>query len=125
MKKEEKTNVMRLHDGKKVSYETEIKRVSGLIKISREPVNFGSVHKKSGVSKHFLYENKEVRSLIEVERGWEESRKAALHSKYDKISKSKDVIIATKAKHIEKLEAENKQLRKELSQLRAMTYEKK
>lgn len=36
MKKEEKTNVMRLHDGKKVSYETEIKRVSGLIKISRE-----------------------------------------------------------------------------------------
>lgn len=95
------------------------------LKEKREPVNFGSVHKKSGVSKHFLYENKEVRSLIEAERGREETRKAVLHSKYDKTSKSKDVIIATKEKHIEKLEAENKQLRKELNQLRAMIYEKK
>lgn len=95
------------------------------LKEKREPVNFGSVHKKSGVSKHFLYENKEVRSLIEAERSQEEIRKEALHSKYDKTSKSKDVIIATKEKYIEKLEAENKQLRKELSQLRAMIYEKK
>lgn len=91
----------------------------------REPVNFGSVHKKSGVSKHFLYENKEVRSLIEAERGLGQARKEALRSKYDKTSKSKDVIIATKEKYIEKLEAENKQLRKEVSQLRAMIYEKK
>lgn len=95
------------------------------LKEKREPVNFGSVHKKSGVSKHFLYENKEVRNLIESERDQEEIKKAVLHSKYDKTSKSKDVIIATKEKYIEKLEAENKQLRKELSQLRAMIYEKK
>ncbi len=65
------------------------------------------------------------RSTIEAERGREETRKAVLQSKYDKTSKSKDVIIATKEKHIEKLEAENKQLRKELSQLRAMIYERK
>lgn len=104
--------------------EKAIRAISEL-KHQREPVNFGSVQKKSGVSKHFLYENKEVRSLIEAERGQEENRKAAWHSKYDKTSKSKDVIIATKEKYIERLEAENKQLRKELSQLRAMVYEKK
>ncbi len=95
------------------------------LKQKREPVNFGSVHKRSGVSKHFLYENNEMRSLIEEERNQEETRKAAWHAKYDKTSKSKDVIIATKEKYIEKLETENKQLRKELNQLRAMIYEKR
>lgn len=95
------------------------------LKENGEPVNFGSVHKKSGVSKHFLYENEEVRNLIEAERRKGEIRKAVSHSKYDKTSKSKDVIIAAKEKYIKKLEAENKELRKELSQLRAMIYEKK
>lgn len=104
--------------------EKAIKAINEL-KQKREPVNFGSVHKRSGVSKHFLYENNEMRSLIEEERNQEETRKAAWHAKYDKTSKSKDVIIATKEKYIEKLETENKQLRKELNQLRAMLYEKR
>lgn len=95
------------------------------LKQQREPVNYGSVHKRSGVSKHFLYENNEMRSLIEKERNQKETQKAAWHGKYDKTSKSKDVIIATKEKYIEKLETENKQLRKELNQLRAMIYEKR
>ncbi len=95
------------------------------LKQQMEPVNFGNVHKRSGVSKHFLYENSEMRSLIEEERNQEETRKAARHGKYDKTSKSKDVIIATKEKYIEKLETENKQLRKELNRLRAMIYEKR
>lgn len=95
------------------------------LKTRKEPVNFSSVHKTSGISKHFLYENEEVRAVIEAERRCEESRKAAWHSKYDKTSKSKDVIIETKDKYIAKLEAENQKLKKELSQLRAMIYEKK
>lgn len=95
------------------------------LKALREPVNFSSVHKKSGVSKHFLYENEEIRSAIEKERAQEEGRKAAWHSKYDKTSKTKDVIIETKDKYIAKLEAENQELRKELNQLRALIYEKK
>ena len=95
------------------------------LKQERKPVNFGSVHKRSGVSKHFLYENNEMRNLIEAERNQEEARKDAWHAKYDKTSKSKDVIIAAKEKYIEKLETENKQLRRELNQLRAMIYEKR
>jgi len=83
------------------------------------------VHKRSGVSKHFLYENTEIRTAIETERKQEEARKITWHNKYDRTSKSKDVIIETKDKYIEKLEAENQRLRKELNQLRAMIYEKK
>ena len=95
------------------------------LKVQKEQVNFSSVHKSSGVSKHFLYENEEVRAVIEAERSQEEARKATWHNKYDKTSKSKDVIIETKDRYIMKLEAKNAKLRKELNQLRAMIYEKK
>ena len=91
----------------------------------KEPVNFSSVHKSSGVSKHFLYENEEVKAVIEAERSQEEAGKTAWHSKYDKTSKSKDVIIKTKEKYIIKLETENAKLRKEINHLRSMIYEKK
>lgn len=95
------------------------------LKMKKEPINFNSVHKKSGVSKHFLYENPEIRSTIENNRKQEKTRNALYHEKYDKTSKSKDVIIKTKDKYIGKLEADNQQLRKELNQLRALLYESK
>ena len=95
------------------------------LKAKKEPVNFNSVYKLSGVSKHFLYGNPEIRMLIEAARSEESQRKTAWHSKYDKTSKSKDVVIESKDKYIEKLEAEITQLRKEVNQLRAMLYETK
>lgn len=95
------------------------------LKVKKEPVNFNSVYKLSGVSKHFLYGNDEIRLLIEAERSKECRRKASWHNKYDKTSKSKDVIIESKDKYIAKLEAELTQLRKEINQLRAMLYETK
>lgn len=95
------------------------------LKAKKEPVNFNSVYKLSGVSKHFLYGNLEIRMLIEAARSEESQRKTAWHSKYDKTSKSKDVVIESKDKYIEKLEAEITQLRKEVNQLRAMIYETK
>lgn len=107
-----------------IAKEKALKAVEQL-KVQKKSVNFSSVHKSSGVSKHFLYENKEVKTVIEAERSREESMKAAWHSRYDKTSKTKDVIIETKDKYIIKLEAENAKLRKELNQLRAMIYEKK
>ena len=63
--------------------------------------------------------------LIESERSEECRRRALWHSKYDKTSKSKDVVIESKDKYIAKLEAEIIQLRKEVNQLRAMIYETK
>ena len=107
-----------------IAKEKALKAVEQL-KAQKKPVNFSSVHKSSGVSKHFLYENEEVKAVIETERSQEEAGKSAWHSKYDKTSKSKDVIIKTKEKYIVKLETENAKLRKEINQLRAMIYEKK
>lgn len=95
------------------------------LKAKKEPVNFNSVHIKSGLSKNYLYKNEELRAVITRERDKEQACEQAWHNKYDKTSKSKDVIIATKDKYIAKLESENQQLRKELNQFRAMVYEQK
>ena len=95
------------------------------LKEKNKPVNFNSVYSLSGVSKHFLYGNDEIRVLIEAERSEECRRKEAWHNKYDKTYKSKDVIIESKDKYIARLEAEVTQLRKEVNQLRAMIYETK
>lgn len=105
-----------------VAKEKAIKAIEDL-KRKKEPVNFSTVHKLSGVSKHFLYNNEEVRALIEAQRSDECQHNAAWHKKYDKTSKSKDVVIESKDKYIAKLEAENERLRKEVNQLRAMIYE--
>lgn len=105
-----------------VAKEKAIKAIEDL-KRKKEPVNFSTVHKLSGVSKHFLYNNEEVRALIEAQRSAECQRNAAWHKKYDKTSKSKDVVIESKDKYIANLEAENERLRKEVNQLRAMIYE--
>ena len=45
-------------------------------------------------------------------------------TKYDKTSKSKDVIIAAKDKRIAKLEEENRRLQNEVNNLMAKLYEK-
>lgn len=100
-------------------------RVIEEMKVRKEPVNFNSVHIQSGLSKNYLYTNEEIKAAILKERSEAQNREKFWHNKYDKTSKTKDVIIATKDKYIAKLEAENHELRKELNQLRAMIYEKK
>lgn len=77
----------------------------------------------SGVAKSYLYKNEELRSLIEQERQKEIAIKSAWHEKYDKTSKSKDVIIAAKDKRIAKLEEENRRLQNEVNNLMAKLYE--
>lgn len=90
-----------------------------------EPINFSTVQKKSGVSKHYLYEHDDIRSVIESARSEEAERASAWHKKYDRTLKSKDVLINARDKRIAKLEEENRQLRKELDVLRRLLYEKK
>lgn len=104
--------------------EKEVKAI-GKLEAQGKSVNFNSVHQKSGVSKNYLYQNEELRTLIETKRTEEQNQLQVRRKKYDKTSKSKDVIIETKDKYIAKLEVENKQLKKELNQLRAMLYEKR
>ena len=95
------------------------------LKKKNEPVNFSTVQKKSGVSKHYLYEHEEIRAMIELARSKEAERAAAWHKKYDRTSKSKDVLIATKDKRIEKLEEENRQLRKVMNSMKMELLDEK
>lgn len=92
--------------------------------LHKKSVNFNSVHTQSGLSKSYLYQTPEIRQRIEACRQTEHARKIAWHEKYDKTSKSKDVIIAAKDKRIAKLEEENKRLQKEVNNLMALLYEK-
>jgi predicted oxidoreductase len=85
-------------------------------------VNFSSVHKHSGISKNFLYTDEEIRKRIEVQRACDVDNEMNRRAKYDKTSRSKDVIIATKDKRIAKLEAENSMLKMELEHLRGLLY---
>jgi len=95
------------------------------LQLEKKPVNFNSVHKRSKVSKSFLYEDSEIRITIEQCRDHETSKAAIRHEKYDKTSHSKDVIIQAKDKRIAKLEEENGKLRCELEVLRGMLYDTK
>jgi hypothetical protein len=90
-----------------------------------EPVNFNTVHLKSGASKNYLYKNELIRKEIESIRSTEAAKAGAWHKKYDRTSKSKDVLIEAKERRIAKLEEENLRLRRELDNLRRLLYEKK
>lgn len=92
--------------------------------LHKKSVNFNSVHTQSGLSKSYLYQTTEIRNRIEGFRQEEHARKTAWHEKYDKTSKSKDVIIAAKDKRIAKLEEENRRLQNEVNNLMAKLYEK-
>ncbi|ACA46222.1 transposase [Clostridium botulinum] len=88
-----------------------------------EKINFNSVATASGVSKTFLYNNKEVKERIEDLRKKQVNKEINQRAKYDKISKSKDIIIMAKDKKIKDLEEENKKLKKQLEVLRGKLYE--
>ena len=92
---------------------------------SGEPINFNTVHVKSGASKNYLYKTENIRKEIEAIRTQEAAKAGAWHKKYDRTSKSKDVIIEAKDKRIARLEEENLRLRRELDNLRRLLYEKK
>ena len=66
-----------------------------------------------------------IRKEIENIRSTEAAKAGAWHKKYERTSKSKDVLIEAKNRRIAKLEEENLQLRRELDNLRRLLYEQK
>ena len=91
---------------------------------NNKKINFNVVAKASGVAKTFLYENTEIRTKIENLRNQQVNKEINQRAKFDKTSKSKDVIIASKDRKIEKLENENKSLKEEINSLRCLLYNK-
>lgn len=94
------------------------------LSLTEQKINFNSVSQLSGVSKTFLYNNKEVKARIEELRDKQVSKAINQRAKYDKTSKSKDIIIMAKDKKIKELEEENKKLKEQLEVLRGKLYEK-
>lgn len=94
------------------------------LSLNEGKINFNSVSNLSGVSKTFLYNNEEVRKRIEELRDKQINKDINQRAKYDKTSKSKDIIIMAKDKKIKELEEENKKLKKQLEILRGKLYEK-
>lgn len=89
-----------------------------------ETINFNVVANKSGVSKTFLYANKEIKERIEILRNKQVNNEINQRSKRDKTSKAKDIIIEVKNRRINQLEKENKKLKEEINNLRCMLYNK-
>lgn len=94
------------------------------LSLTEQKINFNSVSQLSGVSKTFLYNNDEIKKRIEELRDKQVSRTINQRPKYDKTSKSKDIIIMAKDKKIKELEEENKKLKEQLEVLRGKLYEK-
>ena len=94
------------------------------LSLTEQKINFNSVSQLSGVSKTFLYNNSEIKKRIEELREKQVSRTINQRAKYDKTSKSKDIIIMAKDKKIKELEEENKKLKEQLEVLRGKLYEK-
>ncbi len=95
------------------------------LQLAKKPVNFSTVHKQSGVSKSFLYDDEETRKMIEAIRLQEVDKEINRRTRYEKTSQSKDVIIEAKDKRIAKLEAEVRKLKAEIEILRGLLYESK
>ncbi len=94
------------------------------LSLTEQKINFNSVSQLSGVSKTFLYNNEEIKKRIEELRDKQVSKTINQRAKYDKTSKSKDIIIMAKDKKIKELEEENKKLKDQLEVLRGKLYEK-
>ena len=94
------------------------------LSLTEQKINFNSVSQLSGVSKTFLYNNQEIKKRIEELRDKQVSKIINQRAKYDKTSKSKDIIIMAKDKKIKELEEENKKLKEQLEVLRGKLYEK-
>lgn len=113
----QRSNTERANDAK----EKAMKAIT-ILQSEHVQVNFSTVALRSGVSRQFLYGNSELRAIIEEQRKCDVNNEINRRARFDKTSKSKDVIIAAKDKRIAKLEAENKRLKDELSILRGMIY---
>ncbi|MDA3845898.1 MAG: DUF6262 family protein [Vallitaleaceae bacterium] len=105
------------------TYKDAMKTIDDLHSQGKE-INFNSVSKASNISKSYLYKEPKVRKMIEEIRKTEVSNKMNQRAKYDKTSKSKDVIIDAKDRKIAKLEDENHKLFHEIEYLRGLLYQK-
>lgn len=120
-----KENLQKSNEKRQTEAKSKAMKAIKKMRAEGETINFAAVSKSSGLSKHFLYGNDEIRSTIERYREAEVNARINQRAKYDKTARSKDVVIAAKDRKIAKLEYENKKLKEENAILRGMVYAKK
>lgn len=100
------------------------KALKAIIDLESEnrPVNFSAVSSKSGVARSFLYADEETKKAIQEHRKKQVADEMNKRTRFDKTSKSKDVIIEAKNRRIAILEEENRKLKAEIATLRGMVY---
>ena len=92
------------------------------LELQKKAVNFSAVAAVSGVARSFLYADEQSRKMIEEHRKKSVSDEMNRRARFDKTSRSKDVIIEAKDKRIATLMAENEKLKAEIALLRGMLY---
>ncbi|HDR7001345.1 TPA: transposase [Bacillus cereus] len=96
----------------KIKIEEAIKRLTK----NSKAINFNSVAKEAGVSKATLYNHPELKERIDFLRNQQE--KAFQNSRIKRDENNQNAVIASLKRRIEKLEAKNKDLEKEIRRLR-------
>ena len=71
--------------------------------LGQQKINFNSVSNLSGVSKTYLYNCKDIKKRIEDLRNKQINHIINQRAKYDKTTKSKDIIIMEKIKRLKNL----------------------
>jgi len=94
------------------------------LSLTEQKINFNSVSQLGGISKTYLYNNKDIKKRIEELREKQTNTTMNQRAKYDKTSKAKDIIIRAKDKKIKEFEENNKKLKEQLQILRGKLYEK-
>ena len=86
-------------------------------------INFNTVSKEANVSKAFLYKNQMLRIRIETLRNQQIGLSSPKKVKRNMSDQSKDVLIETLKKRIQKLEKENDSLKMRLQKYLIKVYE--
>ncbi|WP_243273332.1 DUF6262 family protein [Paraclostridium sordellii] len=89
------------------------KAIQRLIK-SQKSINFNSVASESGVTKKTLYDNKDIREIIETLRHHQSQVPTPSQVKKEMNYNNKDVISTSLKRKIKRLEEENKELKEQL-----------
>lgn len=107
-----KRNTEFAHQAIRKKSDTMFKRVMTIIdkmKGDNEPINFNSVATITGVSKSWLHRHKELSAVIGDLRATQPDSRPSSRTATD--SESKNAVIDALKRRIQKLEAENKELR--------------
>ncbi|MBU3227775.1 DUF6262 family protein [Clostridium algidicarnis] len=109
-----KEQLKQLHKERKIKTQKKVdEAIQRLIK-AQKAINFNSVSNESGVTKAILYNNPDIKEIIEDLRLQQSKVPTSSQVKREMDENNKDAIIASLKRKIKKLEEANKKLREQV-----------